>query len=154
MDGKWSEPLPPRLTGSQLPPNQLGSCWCQTLARANRRTELTHTFCFTASLSSLLQVNFKIGRACEQCPRGALAARAFAKGDVVASLPGSAALELGDGSTAEQAYRLLERLEHDEAFSKAWAPFVASLPQPDEIFGPEMFSDAHLAELQTSELVS
>jgi hypothetical protein len=97
--------------------------------------------------------HFVLGSACPGCPRGALARHAFAAGDVVAQLPSNSSVELGQGSTAEVALRLLQRLASDTAFASAFQPYFSALPGADAVLSPELLSETQMEELQTPELV-
>lgn len=94
-----------------------------------------------------------LGRSCPSCLRGALASRSFEAGEVVAQVPANSSIALGQGSTAEAALRLLQRLDRDAAFAAAFQPYLAALPGPDEVLSPETLSEAAIEELQTPELV-
>lgn len=101
-----------------------------------------------------LQVHLSVVHAGSGCGRGAVATRAFDKGDVIVKLPARSSVDLGSGAAAEQAYRLLERLQLDPAFKASYAPYLDTLPGPDEVFTPVMYSDEDIAALQCPELVS
>ncbi len=85
--------------------------------------------------------------------RGAVALKAFAKGDIVAKVPVNSGIVLGDGTTTEQAYRLLGRLRQDPAFQETFSLYMATMPGTGELFAPEMYTDENFWQLQTPELV-
>ena len=108
-----------------------------------------------------LQDGAVIGKRCATCPRGVFASRQLKRGDVILRIPLSLALptttqDTPDGRApvaAEMARDLLIRMHTDPSFNATWGPYWASLPPPDETFGAEMMSRAHLDMLQHPQLV-
>ena len=100
------------------------------------------------------QVDFSIVRPCAGCERGAIASKPFAPGDVVATVPFHSSIELGSGSSAEQAYRLLEVVTLNATLRDGFNIFLGVLPGHDDVLLPEVYSDEEMRLLQTPGLVS
>lgn len=45
-------------------------------------------------------------------------------------------------------------MHNDPSFNETWALFWSTQPGPEDVFTPEVWTDAHLAMLQVQELVS
>ena len=97
---------------------------------------------------------FTVGKPCASCERGALAARAFAPGDVIARVPASSTVALGPGPLPEEAMKLLTRLHGDPGANQTLAAFLSSLPSLSDMLAPASLAPAEVAELQMPELVS
>ncbi|GAB4820914.1 hypothetical protein N2152v2_007960 [Parachlorella kessleri] len=100
------------------------------------------------------KVDFNIVRPCAGCERGAFASKAFAPGDIIATVPFHSSLELGSGTSAEQAYRLLEELTLNSTLREGFKFFLKVLPGQGEVLLPEVYSDEEIRLLQTPRLVS
>ena len=97
------------------------------------------------------QVHFQVGRACQGCPRGALASRALQPGEVVASVPTSLTLDLGPsgGGMGAAALALMERLAAAPELNRTLWP---AMPAARDLLAPHLLSDAELELLQAPEL--
>ena len=100
------------------------------------------------------QVHFTIGKPCSSCERGALAARAFSPGDVIARLPASATLAVGPGTLPKEALKLLTRMHTDPKVNQTFPAFLGSLPGLGDMLAPASLAPEELSELHMPELVS
>ena len=97
------------------------------------------------------QVHFRVGRACQGCPRGALATCDLQPGDAIAAVPTSLTLDLGpsEGGLGAAALALMEQLAARPELNATLWP---AMPAAHDLLALHLLSDAELEALQAPEL--
>lgn len=100
----------------------------------------------------------KVGQECPTCLRGVIATKDFKPGDIIMKVPFTAVLRLKDvdhpAFAAEYARDLLDAMHNDPAHNATWDLFWRAHPGPEGTFTPEVYTDEHMAMLQTPLLES
>lgn len=103
----------------------------------------------------MMQFHFKIGRECETCIRGVVAAKDMKEGDIVVAIPLTLAIWLDQDPPylVQIAHDLVTKMHTDPNFNKTYSLFWDTMPTAEETWTEESFTDEQINMLHTPFLV-
>lgn len=97
-------------------------------------------------------VRLRIGKACDTCIRGAVTSEDIPEGGLVAKIPLSLSVGLGDDGTQARAYNLVKRMHLDPEFNKTYGPYIRNWAPAHKILAPEFYTPQLIEMLQSPPL--